>query len=76
MEDLMAMTRKKARDAKSLKIQRVFESSRLADELMASAYENLVPIRRQGLSTMPQIKPSGKLWRQISMEKRQCAIGM
>lgn len=72
----MTMDHKKAKDTKSLKIQRVFESSRLADELMASAYENLVPIRRQALNTMSQIKPSGKLWGQISMEKRQCAIGM
>jgi len=72
----MAINHKRARDAKSLKIERVFESSRLAGELMASAYENLVPIRQQALNTMPQIKPSGKLWGQISMEKRRCAIGM
>lgn len=72
----MAMDHKKAKDAKRLKIERIFERSRLAGELMACAYENLIPIRRQVLNTMPQIKPSGKLWTQISMEKQQCAIGM
>lgn len=72
----MTMDRKKAKDAKRLKIERIFESSRLAGELMACAYENLVPIRRQALNTMPQIKPSDKLWGQINMEKQRCAIRM
>ena len=46
----MAMDCSHGKNARGLKIERLFESSRLAGELMACAYENLVPIRRQVLN--------------------------
>lgn len=70
----MATDCKNPKDAKSLKIERLFETSRLAGELMACAYENLVPISRQSLNSAPLWKSPDKLQRQITEEKRKCMI--
>jgi hypothetical protein len=70
----MATDCKNPKDIKSLKIERVFESSRLAGELMACAYENLVPISRQSINSALLWKSSDKLRGQITEEKRQCMI--
>jgi hypothetical protein len=70
----MATDCESPKDVKSLKIERVFKSSRLAGELMARAYENLVPISRQTLNSAPRCKSPGRLWGQIAKEKRQCMI--
>lgn len=70
----MATECKKPKDVKSLKIERVFKTSRIAGELMACAYENLVPISRQSLNSAPRWKSPDRLWGQITKEKRQCMI--
>jgi hypothetical protein len=72
LEVVMAMDCKSIKDVKSLKIERVFETSRLAGELMACAYENLVPISRKSINSVPQWKSPDRLWGQIGKEKRQC----
>lgn len=74
MEDLMTMDCKKARNARMVEIERVFQSSRLASEFMARAYENLVPIKRQDLYPELLNDQANKLWATIGMEKRQCAV--
>lgn len=61
----MAKDCKKLKDVKSLKIERVFKTSRVAGKLMASAYENLVPIPRQSLNSSPPRKSPARLWGQI-----------
>ena len=71
----MAITRKIAKDVQSLKIERIFQSSRLANEFMASAYENIVPINRKHLNVTKKIELSQKLWSR-SKEERKCVIGM
>jgi len=70
----MAMECKKPKDLKNFKIERVFETSRLAGELMASAYENLVPISRHSINSTPQWKLPDRLWGHFSKEKRRCMI--
>lgn len=57
-----------------VEIERVFQSSRLASEFMARAYENLVPIKRQDLYPGLLNDQANKLWATIGMEKRQCAV--
>ena len=63
------------KDAKSLKIERVFDTSRLAGELMACAYENIIPISRKPLNVTKQIDPLQRLWSQ-NKEERKCAMGI
>jgi hypothetical protein len=70
----MATDCESPKDAKGLKIERVFKTSRLAAELMAYAYENLVPISRQAKNSASRWKSPSRLWRQIAKEKRQCMI--
>ena len=72
----MATDCEKPKGVKSFKIERVFETSRLAGELMACAYENLIPISRKSLNPTPQWKSSHGLCGQISKEKRPCLIGI
>ncbi len=70
------MDGKKVKNVKAFKVERVFETSRLAGELIAGAYENLIPISRKSLNPAPQWKSSHGLCGQISKEKRQCLIGI
>ena len=70
----MATDCESPKDAKGIKIERVFMTSRLADELMACAYENLVPISRQALNSESRWKSPSRLWGQIAKEKQQCMI--
>jgi len=72
----MAMDCKKVRDVKGFQVERVFETSRLAGELMACAYENLVPISRKSLNTTPPWKPSHRLGGQIGKENQLCLTGI
>ena len=71
----MEMDYKNRKDAKSLEIERVFETSRLAGELMASAYENIIPIRRKSLNETTKNELLRKSWYR-SKEERKCLIGM
>jgi len=66
---------KNRKDAISLKIERVFETSRLAGELMACAYENIIPISRKPLNVTKKIEPLQKLWSQ-NKEERKCVMGI
>jgi hypothetical protein len=70
----MATDCKKPKDVKSLKIERIFESSRLSGELMACAYESLFSVSRQSLNSAPPWKSQDKLRGQNTEEKRQCMI--
>jgi len=72
----MIMEGNNPKDTRRIEIERFFESSRLAGELMACAYENLIPIPRRSLNPTPQWKSSHRLCGQISKEKRQCLIGI
>lgn len=68
----MAKECKKPKDVKSLKIEREFKTSRIAGELMACAYENLIPISRRHSNLALHWKSPDRLWGQITKEKRQC----
>jgi hypothetical protein len=70
----MAIVRKKAKNIQSLRIERVFQSSRLADEFMASAYENVVPISRKSLNATKRFDLERKSW-SCNKEERKCVIG-
>jgi hypothetical protein len=71
----MAITRKNAKDSQSLRIERIFQNSRLANELMASAYEKIIPIRRKTLNVTKKAYLPHKSWSR-NKEKRKCVIGM
>lgn len=49
----------KRKELKQMKIDRCFVFSRVEKELMASAYELLVPIRRRRVDSMGQPIPPG-----------------
>ena len=53
----------KAKESKRMKIDRYFVFSRVEKELMASAYELLVPIRRSRVNSMEPIVPPGMVGR-------------
>lgn len=63
------------KDAKNLKIERVFETSRLAGELMACAYENIVPISRRPLNTTKKIELPRERWFQ-NKDEQKCVMGL
>jgi len=72
----MAMDGKKEKDVKGFQVERVFESSRLADELMARAYENLIPISRRSLTPTLQGTSFLGFCGPMRKEDRPCLIGM
>ena len=69
------MDGKKLKGVIDLKVERVFATSRLAGELMAGAYENLVPISRKSPNPTSQWRSSSGLYGQISKENRPCLTG-
>jgi hypothetical protein len=71
----MKMDYKNLKGANSLKIERVFETSRLAGELMACAYENIIPINRKSLNVKKKIEPLQKFWSK-NKEQRKCVMGI
>ena len=71
----MAIVRKNKRDVQSLRIERLFQNSRLANDFMASAYENIVPISRKSLNVTQKIDLQQKMW-SCNKEERKCVIGM
>lgn len=70
----MATDVKQPKEVIGLKVERAFANSRLANELMASAYENLVPISRKSLNPTPW-RSSSVLYGPISKESRSCLAG-
>lgn len=66
---------KKPKGVIGLKVERVFANSRLAGELMAGAYENLVPISRKSLNPTPPWRASSVLYGPIRKESRSCLTG-
>ena len=72
----MAMDCRHRKDVEGLKIERLFESSRLAGELMACAYENLVPIRRHVLNPAGTRQPPDGFRRSSFKEEPRCVARM
>ena len=70
----MAIVRKNKRDVQSLRIERIFQNSRLANDFMASAYENIVPISRKSLNVTKKIDLQQKIWF-CNKEERKCVTG-
>lgn len=70
----MAIVRKNKKNVQSLRIERLFQSSRLANEFMASAYENIVPISRKSLNTTQKIELQRKEW-SCNKEEPKCVTG-
>ena len=70
----MAIVRKNKRDVQSLRIERLFQNSRLANDFMASAYENIVPISRKSLNVTKKIDLQQKMW-SCNKEERKCVTG-
>ena len=68
----MMTERNNPKGTRGLEIERVFESSRLAGELIACAYENLVPIKRHLFNSAQEVELSEK----PPMEGQRCAVGM
>ena len=68
----MVMEQGNLRNTRRVEIERVFESSRLAGELMACAYENLVPIKQHFLNSVR----TDEVCRSSAMEEQQCVVGM
>jgi len=71
----METDHKDRKDAKSLKIERVFETSRLAGEFMAGAYETIIPISRVCLNTTKRAVFRHELWPQ-NKEQQKCTMGI
>lgn len=69
----MEMDYKDLRNTKSLKIERVFETSRLAVELISCAYENIVPISRKTLNMTKKIEPEQESW-PGNKEEQKCVM--
>ena len=72
----MAMDCRHGKDVNGLKIERLFESSRLAGELMACAYENLVPIRRHVLNPAWAKQLPDGFRRSSFREAPRCVVGI
>ena len=72
----MVMEQGNLRDTGKVEIERIFESSRLAGELMACAYENLVPIKQYFLNSVRTDELSDEVRRASVMEEQRCAVGM
>ena len=72
----MVMEHDNLRGTRRVEIERIFESSRLAGELMACAYENLVPIKRHFLNPVREVELSDNFRRLSAMEEQRCAVGM
>jgi len=70
----MAIVRKNKRDVQSLRIERLFQNSRLANDFMASTYENIVPISRKSLNVTKKIDLQQKMWF-CNKEERKCVTG-
>jgi hypothetical protein len=76
MEDVMARDQTSSTGEERMQINRVFEQSRLAEDLVASAYENLIPICRQHLCAAGHTQPSRKFSGRTGREIQQCAVGI
>ncbi len=72
----MVMEQGNLRNTRRVEIERVFESSRLAGELMDCAYENLVPIKQHFLNPVRTDELSDEVRRSSGMEEQRCAVGM
>ena len=64
--EVAAMRRPKASAKQALKVERIFESSRMGSQAMATSYEAVIPITRKTLAARPnattgeRVSPQGR----------------
>lgn len=68
------MERNKLKGAKVLELKRVFQESRVASELMGSAYERVVPIEERSVEPTSPAGPARRFWASVGTEEQSCAV--